>query len=69
MNTWKTEGDAPLLLTTDEAARALGLSPRKVWELGAVGELPRVQIGRSVRFARGDIEDFIARQRRKAVQR
>lgn len=65
----KNGGQAPLLLTLGETARALGLSERKTWELGVVGELPRIQIGRSVRFALSDVEAFIARQRCEAVRR
>lgn len=57
----------PLLMTLGETAKALGLSERKTWELGVTGELPRIEIGRSVRFAIADVEAFVARQRRKAV--
>lgn len=43
-------------LTTAEAARLLGVSERHLERLRAVGRGPRwVTIGRSVRYARGDV--------------
>ena len=48
---------APLLLKPREAAMALAVSPRKLWELTNTGELPCVRIGRAVRY---DVRDLIA---------
>lgn len=45
-----------LLLRPDEAARALGISPRTLWGLK---EIPRVRIGRSVRYDVQDIRRWI----------
>lgn len=45
-----------LLLRPEEAAQALGLSPRTLWGLK---DLPRVQIGRSVRYDVQDIRSWI----------
>lgn len=50
----------PLLLTRLEAAEFLRLSPRKVDQLAASGELPKVKIGACVRFYRDDLEAFVA---------
>ena len=46
----------PLLLKPDEAARALGISPRTLWGLD---DLPRVRIGRSGRYDVEDIQKWI----------
>ncbi len=53
----------PLLFTRLEAAEFLRLSPRKLDQLAASGELPRIKIGTSVRFCRDDLEAFIASRR------
>jgi predicted DNA-binding transcriptional regulator AlpA len=46
-----------LLLKPAEAARALGISPRTLWGLA---DLPRVRIGRSVRYDVEDLRKWIA---------
>lgn len=47
------------LLTTKEAANLLGISKRKVWELGNRGEIPCVRIDRALRFDLRDLESAI----------
>jgi excisionase family DNA binding protein len=49
--TSSTPGQAPLLLNEREAARSLGISPRKLWALRASGEIPFLRIGRAVRYS------------------
>jgi excisionase family DNA binding protein len=49
------------LLTTQEVAKWLNQSPRKVWALKASGDLPHIKIGSSVRFKVDDVEEFIRR--------
>ena len=39
-----------LLLTPRDAAHALSISERALWQRTANGEIPRVRIGRSVRY-------------------
>ncbi len=58
MNAWTRERDPvePLLLTPAQAARMLAVSARTLWGLR---DLPRVKIGRSVRYAVEDIKKFI----------
>lgn len=46
-----------LLLTQPEAAAFLGMSERKFWEIVHEGEIPKLKVGRSVRF---DVRDLIA---------
>ncbi len=52
-----------LLLTAEQTARALAISPRKLWELTRAGQVPCVRIGRSVRYDRADLEAWIAGQK------
>lgn len=51
------------LLTAEETAKLLTVSPRTVWALTKTGELPAIRIGRSVRYSRQDIDAFIAARR------
>ena len=52
---------APLTLLLDSrtAAKALSISERTLWQLSKDGEIPRVKIGRSVRYDRRDLIAFI----------
>jgi excisionase family DNA binding protein len=52
-----------LLLSIQEAGRALGIRRSKMYELIAAGELETVRIGRSVRVPVDAIEAFVARLR------
>jgi excisionase family DNA binding protein len=51
------------LVTLPAAARMLGVSRSKLYELVAAGELPTVRIGRSRRVAVSDLEVFVRRCR------
>lgn len=51
-----------LLLTAREAAAALSISERKLWSLTTSGVIKVVRIGRSVRYSRVALEEFIAAQ-------
>jgi excisionase family DNA binding protein len=51
-----------LLLTTAEAAEALGLCRSAVYELLLVGEIASVKIGRARRVPVKALEDFIVRR-------
>ena len=46
-----------LLLTAKQAAAALSISERTLWELTRSGEIPRLKIGASVRY---DVRDLTA---------
>jgi excisionase family DNA binding protein len=52
-----------LLLTIREAAAALAISERTLWTLTDTGAVPCVRVGRSVRYAPADLENYIARLR------
>jgi excisionase family DNA binding protein len=47
------------LMTAREAAKYLNISERTLWTLSNGGDLPRVQIGRAVRYDAADLEAFI----------
>ncbi len=51
----------PLLLTEEQAAEVLSLSPRKVWELAACGAIKCVKIGTLKRYRRIDLEAWVAK--------
>lgn len=55
-----------LLVTTKEGARITSTSDRTFWGLGQRNEIPRVMVGRSVRYAVTDILAWIDRQRAAA---
>jgi len=59
------ESQRPMLLTSADAARALQISPRKLWELMTRGDIPHVRIGRAVRFRLEDLEKWIEDHRRR----
>ena len=48
-----------LLLTPEQAAKALAISPRKLWGITAAGEIPHLRIGRCVRYPVQDLQRWI----------
>jgi excisionase family DNA binding protein len=60
-----SDPSARLLLRKPEAARLLGISPRKLDELLSTGKIPAIRFGRSVRISIADIEDFIEASRHR----
>ena len=56
----------PLLLTEREAAKALAVSPRKLWDLRTRGAIPCVRFGRSVRYDPADLQAWINRSKDSA---
>jgi excisionase family DNA binding protein len=59
----------PLLLKAGDVAKLLGLGRSKVFGMLAVGELPVIRIGRSVRVPRTALEDWIAEHTQHASGR
>ena len=56
-----TESD---VLTADETAAYLHLNPATVYRLAAAAEIPAVRIGRSWRFSRRLLDEWLDRQMR-----
>ena len=50
-------------LTTEEVLGYLKVTPRTIYRLIRTGELPAVRIGRQWRFRRGDLDNWLDRQR------
>jgi excisionase family DNA binding protein len=50
-------------LTTEEVLGYLKVTPRTIYRLIRTGELPAVRIGRQWRFRRGDLDEWLERQR------
>ncbi|GIW96966.1 MAG: hypothetical protein KatS3mg111_0299 [Pirellulaceae bacterium] len=57
-----------LLLKPQEAAEALAISPRKLWEMTASGQIPAVRIGRAVRYDLADLRRWIDDQKQKGAR-
>jgi excisionase family DNA binding protein len=56
------------LLTKEEAARYLSISPSTISRLIHAGELVHVKIGKSLRFRREDIDAFIQSKTSKTLE-
>lgn len=57
--TSSNEGGTRLAVTYPEAANALGVCERVVWQLVKDGRLKAVRIGRSVRIPVAELERFV----------
>ena len=58
-----TPDTATLLLTPRQAAKALAISPRKLWGMTASREIPHVRVGRCVRYPLEDLQRWIDAQK------
>ena len=58
-----------LLLNPREAAAALAISPRKLWDMTSSGEIPHIRLGRSVRYPLDDLRCWIDRQKKGGAVR
>ena len=58
-----------LLLTSEQVAEHLQVSLRTVKNLMSDGQLAYIKVGRATRIHRNDIEEYIARNRRKQRNR
>ncbi|MCB0878819.1 MAG: helix-turn-helix domain-containing protein [Thermoleophilia bacterium] len=55
------------LLGTADVAKWLGMSREQVWRLWRAGRLPGYRLDRHLRFARSDVEAFLAAHRSGAA--
>lgn len=58
-----------LLLRPRDAARALAISERTLWELTRRGSIPCVRVGRAVRYSPLDLKAWIEAQKRPGPAR
>ena len=54
----------PALLTPEETAEFLKISPRKLWGMMASGEIPHIRLGRCVRYPVDDLHRWIDDQKK-----
>ncbi len=52
--------ERPLLLKPKDAAKALSMCERKLWQMTRDGKIPHLKIGRSVRYSLATLEAFIS---------
>jgi len=63
------EGSPPALaLRPKDAARALGIGARLLWELTNCGEIPCVRLGRAVLYPVAALQEWLARQAGKGTR-
>lgn len=48
-----------LLISTEEAARTLGIGRTRMYELLRTGEVPSIKLGRSRRIRPEDLEEYV----------
>lgn len=53
---------APLALRPKQAARALGIGTRKLWEMTNRGLIPCVRFGRAVTYPVAELERWLSEQ-------
>jgi len=61
----ETRGPMPLALHADDAARAIGISPRKLWELTNRRMIPHLRIGRRLLYPIAELQGWLAEQAAK----
>ena len=49
----------PRLMSVKNASKYLAISERKLWSMTKAGDLPAARLGKSVRYDRCDLDDFI----------
>jgi excisionase family DNA binding protein len=60
--TVRTAEEPAGLMTIEEVARYLRLSRAKTYQLAAVGTIPTIRLGRSVRVPRRRLDEWLAAQ-------
>lgn len=54
--------DGPRLLSQQDAAKYLAVSPRTVWQLAHDGHIKKCHVGRQARYLIDSIDSYIERQ-------
>ena len=57
----ETTAPTKLLMSAEEAARALGIGRTRMFELIRSGEVPSIKLGRSRRIRPEDLEQYVER--------
>ena len=58
-----------MLLKPKDAATALAVSERTLWELTNRKEIPHVQIGRAVRYDPNDLQEWVRRMKEPRIEK
>jgi len=61
-----TPRNLTLLLTPQQAAEALAISPQKLWSMTTCGEIPHIRLGRSLRYPAADLQRWIEQHKQEA---
>ena len=67
MQVLQTNSDAPGLLTPEQTARFLAISPRKLHSMTQAKELPCIRMGRALRYRRCDLDTWLAKLAAESV--
>jgi excisionase family DNA binding protein len=62
MTTESVQSTAALALRPRDAAKALGISPRLLWQLTKDGVIPSVKAGRTVLYPTSELQAWLSRQ-------
>ena len=55
----ETQADGPVWLSTEAAARRLGVTPRTLYRFVNEGQLPAFRFGRVIRLKKSDVDAYI----------
>ena len=58
-----SDGTRSILLNLRDAAQALAISPRSLWEWTKAGRVPHVRLGRRLLYAPDDLRRWVQSQR------
>ncbi len=62
MKTENVQSIPAMALRPREAAKALGISPRKLWQLTHDGHIPSVKVGRTVLYPTAELRAWLSQQ-------
>jgi excisionase family DNA binding protein len=68
MNDRKAPAPVPLALRPKDAAKALGIGQRKLWELTKAGDIPHVKVGTATLYPVDELRAWLKREAGKAVR-
>lgn len=55
------KGELPLLISIPQAAKTLGISTRKLFNLTRAGTIPHVRLGRRVMYSQNSLHEAVAK--------
>lgn len=65
-----SEPETPLLaMRSREAAKALGISERLLWEWTDKGVIPHIRIGKAIRYPVDSLRDWLRREAEQGIKK